>query len=470
MRIKHIDICDFKGFYGKHEISLHNACKNLLVYGENGSGKTSLYQALQRFLDSSRDVLSLSDYKNIFSSSVNSGYVRLTLEDGAVYTWSEDDSQSNTKVTVLSDAAKTKRFLDYKSLLRTYFLTPVEDTVNIFDLLVQNILSESINEFTNRTILEEWRFVESSIPKRNTSRHVEVLQTQIGEFNRGLFVKLEQLKGKAAEILRLFDDKVEMSFDFAGVGYDSASKALLGQEIKLTATFHGKPLGKHQQFLNEARLSAIALSIYFAAALLEPPSDLRLLVLDDVLIGLDMFNRLPVLKVLKDYFTDYQLVLLTYDPTWFEVIRQEMSESDWRSVKFHCPVNAGLEIPILDDEALLQTARHYLANFDYKAAAVYMRSAFEACLKKFCERKSVSVKYDSNPRRLASEDFWRGILSWQKANVIVVEAALQKEVELYRRLIMNPLSHAEVVDVAAREVKEAIDVVERLEATLKAVK
>ena len=53
MRITKIEIKDFRAFYGTLEIDLHKAGKNLLVYGENGSGKSSLYLGLKLLLESS---------------------------------------------------------------------------------------------------------------------------------------------------------------------------------------------------------------------------------------------------------------------------------------------------------------------------------------------------------------------------------------------------------------------------------
>ena len=55
MRVTKIEIKNFRAFYGTLEIDLHKTGKNLLVYGENGSGKTSLYLALKSFLESSED-------------------------------------------------------------------------------------------------------------------------------------------------------------------------------------------------------------------------------------------------------------------------------------------------------------------------------------------------------------------------------------------------------------------------------
>ena len=67
MRISKIEISKFKGFYDTCTIDLNNSCKNLLVYGENGSGKSSLFQALMLFLESEANNLAFDDQRNIFS-------------------------------------------------------------------------------------------------------------------------------------------------------------------------------------------------------------------------------------------------------------------------------------------------------------------------------------------------------------------------------------------------------------------
>ena len=46
MKITKIEIKNFKAFRGPDEIILGQKGQNLLLYGENGSGKTSLYKAL----------------------------------------------------------------------------------------------------------------------------------------------------------------------------------------------------------------------------------------------------------------------------------------------------------------------------------------------------------------------------------------------------------------------------------------
>ena len=54
----------------------------------------------------------------------------------------------------------------------------------------------------------------------------------------------------------------------------------------------------YNQVLNEARLSAISTCIYLASIKNNPQAiEYKLLFLDDIFIGLDMGNRLPILKM-----------------------------------------------------------------------------------------------------------------------------------------------------------------------------
>ena len=85
---------------------------------------------------------------------------------------------------------------------------------------------------------------------------------------------------------------------------------MVNKKLNIKVKLFDKELNSHHDFLNEAKLSAIAVSIYFASLLVSPSSDLNILALDDVLIGLDMSNRLPVIDILEKYFGDYQIFFL----------------------------------------------------------------------------------------------------------------------------------------------------------------
>jgi hypothetical protein len=242
-------------------------------------------------------------------------------------------------------------------------------------------------------------------------------------------------------------------------------------------SLNGRKLASHHHFLNEARLSAIAVSLYLASLLVSippPPPGApeypKLLVLDDVLIGLDMANRMPVLEILKKHFADWQILLLTYDKVWFDIVRlQTQDTKEWRySELFRQTSPEGVEVPVYKDEgegwpAFIARAKQHLQGNDERAAVAYARAAFEGRVKNYCESKSLPVRYSSDPRKMESEWFWKAIKDKAAADGKTADyQQLFRDIETHRKIILNPLSHADPVSVTRTEIEAAIKVVEAL--------
>ena len=476
MRITEIEIKNFKAFYGAYYINLHKAGKNLLIYGENGSGKSSLYFALKRFLESGDNASprfqnGFQDDQNIFIT--DAGYIKLDLRASRLskletYEWSE--SVRETEDQLIIEVSKAKGFLDYKDLLETHYVHNENDTVNVFNLLVKTLLANTVSTLTNRTLEEGWADIQPPYPRRNAAGQIATLENLIENFNNELANRLAELQPIASEILGKFGYNVTLNFHFPGVKYNSEDRTLDNQEILVTIEFFSRDIPEHHLFLNEARLSAIAIAIYFSSILIQPESRLKILALDDVLIGLDMSNRLPILDILDEYFPDHQIFLTTYDKAWYEIVKQWPSNAGWKCIEFYSSETDEYEIPIhAQDKPYLEKAKAYFAANDYKACVIYLRTAFEAAIKKFCEKKRLRVRYSENPKNLTSDDFWTPIKTGTlKDGTPFLEQSLIKEIELYRSIILNPLSHARTVTVVKKEISEAIKAVETLEAKLEA--
>ena len=126
MRITDIEIKNFRAFPKPYHINLHNTGKNLLVYGENGSGKSSLYLALKYFLESGvaedntdSKNSEFENHQNIFIQ--DPGYIKLSLRADR---WSKKDTyewsqrvKGETNDELITEASKSKGFLDYRDLL-----------------------------------------------------------------------------------------------------------------------------------------------------------------------------------------------------------------------------------------------------------------------------------------------------------------------------------------------------------------
>jgi hypothetical protein len=167
-------------------------------------------------------------------------------------------------------------------------------------------------------------------------------------------------------------------------------------DLRLTVTKDGVLIsGDYSDELNEARLSAISVCLYLASLLVNPTNvDVKILYLDDVFIGLDAGNRLPILAILKEEFSAYQIFISTYDRHWFELSKRYFdlnSPARWKSLEIYVGhLNVGniqTTKPILVvGKTNFEKAIHYLNHRvkpDYPAAANYLRKALEELIQKY---------------------------------------------------------------------------------------
>lgn len=239
--------------------------------------------------------------------------------------------------------------------------------------------------------------------------------------------------------------------------------------LLLQARYRNHNVENPSLFLNEARLTSIALVIYLAALKLETPlsanpNDPRLLVLDDVLIGLDMANRHPVLDIVRTEFTGqgWQVLLMTYDRLWFDIIKSHVGDS-WALYEMFAIRVGDYEQSLLkpcDDN--ITRAKRFLENGEIKAAAVHIRSEYEIILKKACEEWSIPVRYKKDSRKMDTSFFWEALKKHKYRDSLIINKDLSERVEFAASWILNPLSHSNSVDSYGLELQKAIDTIDEL--------
>lgn len=496
MRIIKIQIKNFRAFYSHHMIKLAKTGPrgktNLLVYGENGSGKTSLLLAIKYLLESGINNLNFDNYLNIFKNPYDDSYIKIFLREQKnqpeiIHEWSSNNCTTNHPDII--EASQAKGILDYKSLLELHFIHRQELEINIFNLLINSLLAkcENDNDSQQKTFAENWQNLLATIPKRkNYTKLIDKFNKECEIFNNGLRAKLNQLEEEITNLINYFGYDIEIKFEFQGVGYnpnikyreDEKEKCINDHEILLKVKFLEKEITSPHHFLNEAKLSAIAISIYFSSLLVAPKPKIRLLILDDVFIGLDMSNRLPLIDIIKDKFVNnnYQVFLMTYDREWYEILKQRLDGNKWQYQELYCgKIEDNIEIPVWEqDNSYLEKAQEYLNPNppqapDIKASAVYLRTAFEQILKNFCDQYKLKVQYKENPKKLTTENFWHPICQYKKDGIKLLNPSQIEEIELYRTLIMNPLNHSTITQTYKEEIQRAIYAVKKLATTLDSI-
>ncbi|MEA5391293.1 AAA family ATPase [Cyanobium gracile UHCC 0139] len=457
MRIQTIEITNYKAFLGTHKIEVGG--KNAFIYGENGSGKSSLYYALKDFFQSSMEDIDLTNLENVFVPAGKEGKtaVRVTFKPNHqrqnkkksyLFNAAINDARDPSD-TSIRDGNRLKSFLTYKHLLAIHHLKKDEE-INLFDLLVKGVLKHFKYSLTRGKELGElWADVEETIA-RSTGKEYPInkkkgdVNAAIKAFNEA-FGELfkpespEYILRHAQPFLDYFSHNLALQLRFAQVRPTDDYLRLNGAQVRVELSYAGKAIDKPHLFLNEARLSAIAISIYLVMIKRHVQGiPCKVLFLDDIFIGLDIANRLPLLTILDNEFPEYQVFITTYDKPWFEHARGflEQKMADWKTLEFYAQACAdGAETPfIMDGTDFFAKAEAHLNRCDYKAAAVYARSAFEKLIRIHCERKSKAVTFKTKLKDYKTEDFWRVV----KGDL---PATTQADIETYRPLVLNAFSH-----------------------------
>lgn len=189
----------------------------------------------------------------------------------------------------------------------------------------------------------------------------------------------------------------------------------------------------------------------------------KILFLDDIFIGLDIANRLPLLHILADEFPEYQIFITTYDSPWYEYVKSFLEgQAGWTTLELYAQTTrGGYEVPRIQDRtAVLAKAKAHFDNADYKAAAVYTRSTFEMILRRYCEKKRKKIAFKSKLKDYTTQDFWTAVES-------DVQPATKATIEQYRGLVLNPFSHYNTEKHEVKtELAAAIQAVETLRSEL----
>jgi energy-coupling factor transporter ATP-binding protein EcfA2 len=414
-RLHKIEIRNFKAF---REFSLNLDGRHLLVYGDNGAGKSSLYWALYTFLQSARkpknsiakyfDPAGPENLLNIHEQADPApklGEIALTLRDVATkndttYPISQADHGTHNQSAILkgdlaSDFITYRFFFGFSDFRNS-------EKFNLWPLFEKEILPFCVST-GGKVPLEAWRLIKHENPNPNGYSGIagtdafNTFHQNTASFASILPGIVDSISTEAQKFYdRHFsaDDpaKVTLKLGVTTLPSSTGSNQTSFQSTKPVVEFGiqvaGKVVNRPQAFLNEAKLTQLALSVRFAASLVNlHDSDLKLLVLDDLLVSLDMSNRMKVVEILltDPSLANYQKVILTHDLGFFREFRRTIgpSHADWSFIRL--VGNPATAITCQTEKTELQKAEDYLHGHHLDEAAVCLRKAAEDMGKRYRE-------------------------------------------------------------------------------------
>ena len=503
--INRIHICGFKAFPNDFELQLEG--KNLLMYGENGSGKSSIYYALHCMFQAP---LKPDAGKKYFDPASEQHLKNLNNLDADSKIWIDFDGRhpfiynidkEGYQFTLLGGkhplpAQINGCFVNHQFLFH-FFNFRNSQRINLFPVFIKDILPFCKDDNTGLHIGEMYDEITASIIKKG--RHIQPdYISNIEYFNKAVKKVVEDINIYASDrynesfkdeddnelVIRLrydsnfdkpeddtneywlkYDNIIELVKENGEIkerksSYKKLNEPFIGLEIsEKMPDGNLRKIVKPHTYFNEAKLTAIALSVRFALLNIEKPADGRFLALDDMLISLDMSNRAKVVDFLLKISDKYKIYLFTHDKMFFEYFKHKTKKNQDAWVYKEIYMDYDKTPYIRNSEDYLGQAEHYIKQHEYEIAGNFLRKEAEAFCKNFLPKKKQLTgdfaHLDLNGLIMNCKDY--------AAESGVIDISIFNELDEHRKFILNPSSH-DSYDVAkyGHEVKRCLQTLRKL--------
>lgn len=503
--INRIHICGFKAFPNDFELQLEG--KNLLMYGENGSGKSSIYYALHCMFqaplkpDAGKkyfDPASEQHLKNQNNLDVDS---KIWIDFDGRHPFIYNIDKEGYQFTLLGGkhplpAQINGCFVNHQFLFH-FFNFRNSQRINLFPVFIKDILPFCKDDNTGLHIGEMYDEITASIIKKGRHIHPDYI-SNIEYFNKAVKKVVEDINIYASDrynesfkdeddnelVIRLrydsnfdkpeddtneywlkYDNIIELVKENGEIkerksSYKKLNEPFIGLEIsEKMPDGNLRKIVKPHTYFNEAKLTAIALSVRFALLNIEKPADGRFLALDDMLISLDMSNRAKVVDFLLKISDKYKIYLFTHDKMFFEYFKHKTKKNQDAWVYKEIYMDYDKTPYIRNSEDYLGQAEHYIKQHEYEIAGNFLRKEAEAFCKDFLPKKKQLTgdfaHLDLNGLIMNCKDY--------AAESGVIDISIFNELDEHRKFILNPSSH-DSYDVAkyGHEVKRCLQTLRKL--------
>lgn len=385
-RLDKLCIKNFKYFYDEHIIDVSG--KHLLIYGENGSGKSSVYWSLYTLLHSSLKS-SHDDVKKYFDTTKDENLRNKNINNPAVdsyvsASWALFDentrkvdppSEVSTKIDLTfglneSEAnftlltARASDYINYKGLLRMFDF-PNSSECDWFDAFVydffpywKDLTLKDKDDNPSKNVLLYWNYLLSLPPTIQVNEVNKELKTSdptykflkrvLPEFQDKLNNELVDIEQRANDILRnQFHMPVKLHIEAKNVDFNAAYQGhanihdrsihppKIVVEISVLADDYVTELYKISHpasYFNEAKQTSIALAVRLSMMQhhlirVDGQKYSKILCIDDLLVSLDMPNREKVISILLGSITDdFQILLFTHDQIFYNLVKEHIQQ------------------------------------------------------------------------------------------------------------------------------------------------
>ena len=441
-KLDKISITNFKAFREEQSIELNG--KNFLLYGDNGSGKSSIFWSLytlyqscfkrekdkvSKYFDEANDENLLNRYVSKSDSSIVARFcdvddstkikeMKLSNNDLGIVGTTDMFMIATVTFSDFFNYQKQSSLFDYCNSEDNDAFKPFLRDLFPFIKLKHKMQKIDSTEVDSDSAFDAWTYLVGAVDadiKNSDGSLVSTEDEKYINYEMALYQFNEDFKIAIAEIesnvCRLLQSKMELpnvklSFEYKEASFNEVigdSGAREGKlhpgKILITAedtniTEEKKRKIKHPRtYFNEATLSKIALAIRLAVfedkASFYGSDGAKLLFVDDLLVTFDMKNRIDVMKILLEYANSYQLLIFTHDRAFYNMFKSHLSDIEqnekWKFAQIYMQGDEHQVPKIIKENSYLDMAKKYFCENDCVASAVYLRKECEKIAKSLLE-------------------------------------------------------------------------------------
>jgi energy-coupling factor transporter ATP-binding protein EcfA2 len=449
-KIKSIYIKNFKAFKDEFDNlneggNLVLEGKNFLLYGDNGAGKSSIYEALKVvFFENSTIKKSANEeqkarYKDFWNA------------------YNNQQSREKFEIKINEEDYQTFPKHNYQTFMITMDKFCLNQYISLNELLTNFHLDiEKIENFCKNN----YQSIENSV---NT--------------------KLEEFREKNITI------SIDEENDF---------------KVKIKDTNRNLERNDNlYQYFNEAKLNLIVLLLLFEAIKkVQQSNRTKLLVLDDFITSLDVANRTFIMQYILEGFPikEFQIFIFTHNVYFYNLIMFLVKEDEWKFGNLY-EIDNEHKIYLKDNVDTVSKIRDFYDKNKHNIDPVgnKIRRRFEVLLHELSKlilvgtvedsktildrvqsNKTIYLKKEKKKYKTASDlvdeicnllqstqnlqDIKKTISEYKKNDIILMQKTIEK-LKVYQKVTLHPLSHGKVgqTSFTIKELESSLDLLEKLE-------
>jgi len=362
-----VSIKNFK-FYIDDTIEINK--KGFLVYGENGVGKSSFFNALYYLLYGYFDngvLENLEEHQN----RTKQGDTELVLE------LSNGESIEIKNGTLIDDTSVIDKqniyMLDYR------FLESFADSKDFFKTLKESQIRFGIFD----DIFKDINTIKSQLDIDET----EIVESRI-ELDEKITKQLVNIQSHTNDIIKELKENFKVTLELIGSQFIIGETKNTFIEPKIYIKIDG--VDNYTSHFNESKIKILSLALVFSIIELtkeqiekNTKESLKLLVLDDFLSSLDMGNRLYIMEYIFNHFEEYQKIILTHNALFFNIIKRlihvhnKHNMWEYKNIYQSLRSDGVYEPKILAERDYLKNAKEAFDDLDYEQCGHLLRKEIE---------------------------------------------------------------------------------------------